>query len=74
MENTHEEFCTRVGTPAKYSFEESMISSIQSKMKACIDYLKQIEAHMKLENQDITTREESLLQISNSLAELKRFL
>lgn len=79
MENKNEEFCREVEkTPFEGTWEKSMFSSIKSKMDACISYLKQMEALILSGNgPGITTQTASLdftVQISNSLAELKRFL
>lgn len=78
MENTWEQFCAKVSTPAEGSWEMSMFLSIKSKMDACISSLKQMEARIKSgHGPDLTEQNASLdtqVQISKSLAELKRFL
>jgi hypothetical protein len=78
MENTWEQFCAKVSTPAEGSWEKSMFLSIKSKMDACISYLKQMERLIQSGvGPDLTKQTASLdtqEQISKSLAELKRFL
>jgi hypothetical protein len=78
MENTWEQFCAKVSTPAEGSWEKSMFSSIKSKMDACISYLTQMERLIQSgAGPDLTEQNASLdtqVQISNALAELKRFL
>jgi hypothetical protein len=78
MENTLSEFCANVGTPAKGSWENDMFLSINSKMDACISSLKQMETLIKSgHGPDLTETNDSLdftVQISKSLAQLKRFL
>ena len=78
MENTWEQFCAKVSTPAEGTWEKSMFLSIKSKMDACISYLKQMEILIQSGAGPNISKQNASLdfteQISKSLTELKRFL